>query len=100
MDVGAVNSHFSVYLATFGMVSPNINKQPGDPKATLLLTNEKAVFYNVNQGEHWKKKLMPTMSASPARHYSAEQDSTVTANDNDEYKNYDNDNLSYNHLIT
>ena len=43
------------------------------------------------------------MSASPARHYSAEQDSTVTANDNDGndgYKNYDNDNLSYNHMIT
>ena len=49
---GAINSHFSVYLAIFGMVSPNQpNKQPGDPKASLLLTSEKALFCNLNQGE-------------------------------------------------
>ena len=37
----AVNSYFSVYSAIFGMVT---NNQPGDPRASLLLTSEKAVF--------------------------------------------------------
>ena len=38
----AVNSHFPVYWAIFGMVT---NKQLGDPSASLLLTNEKVVFF-------------------------------------------------------
>ena len=42
---GAVNSYFSVYSAIFGMVTNN-NNQPGDPRASLLLTSEKAVFCN------------------------------------------------------
>ena len=38
---GAVNSHFPVYWAIFGMVT---NKQPGNSSASLLLTSEKVVF--------------------------------------------------------
>ena len=47
MDVGAVNSHFSVYGAIFGIVTTNqtIN-QLGDPSASQLWTSEKAVFCN------------------------------------------------------
>ena len=37
----AVNNHFPVYEAIFGMVTP---EQPGDPRASLLLAIEKAVF--------------------------------------------------------
>ena len=44
----AVNNHFSVYWAIFGMVTSNkrLNNQPGDLCANLLLTSEKAVFCN------------------------------------------------------
>ena len=44
----AVDSHFSVYLAIFGMVTTNkqTNKQPGDPSKSLLLTGETAAFCN------------------------------------------------------
>ena len=35
-----VNNHYPVFLAIFGTVTPNrTNKQPGDPSASLLLTN-------------------------------------------------------------
>ena len=39
-----VNCHFPVYKAIFGLVTPY--KQPGDPRAILLLTTEKEVFCN------------------------------------------------------
>ena len=41
-----VFSHFSVYYAIFGMVTnTHPTWQPGDPRASLLLTSGKAVFY-------------------------------------------------------
>ena len=43
----AVNNHFPEYWAIFGMVTnKQTNDQPGDPRASLLLTSEKAVFCN------------------------------------------------------
>ena len=42
-----VNNQIPVYKAVFGMVTNNrANYQLGDPSASLLLTNEKAVFWN------------------------------------------------------
>ena len=44
---GAVNNHFTVYWAIFGMVTnKHQNTQPVDPRASELLTSEKAVFCN------------------------------------------------------
>ena len=40
--LGGVNSYLSVYSAIFGMVTNNrTNNQPGDPRASLLLTSVK-----------------------------------------------------------
>ena len=47
---GAVNSHFSVYLAIFSMVTI---QQLGDPSANLLVTSQKAVFCN-NTHVQWE----------------------------------------------
>ena len=47
---GAVNSHFSVYLAIFSMVTI---QQLGDPSANLLVTSRKAVFCN-NTHVQWE----------------------------------------------
>ena len=42
---GAVNNYFPVYWTIFGMVTcEQPNGQPGDPSASLLWTDEKAVF--------------------------------------------------------
>ena len=60
---GAIQSHFHVNEAIFGMVT---NKQPNiqldDPSASLLLTSEKAVFCNTNNLQQaipkfWQKIL-------------------------------------------
>ena len=73
LTYGAVNNHFPVYLAIFGMVT---NKQPneqlGDPSASLLLTREEEVFCNkkgcINReilqsmiGEHGKHVKMDNL---------------------------------------
>ena len=43
------SKRFPVYWATFGMVtSERTNKQLGDPRASLLLTSEKAVCCNIH----------------------------------------------------
>ena len=44
---GAINNHFTVYWAIFGMVTnKHPNTEPVDPRASELLTSEKAVFCN------------------------------------------------------
>ena len=44
---GAVNNHFTVYWAIFGMVkNKHPNTQLVDPRASGLLTSENAVFCN------------------------------------------------------
>ena len=54
----AVYSHFSVYLAIFGMMTlkqsnKQKNNQPGDHRASLLLISEKAVCCNIHALIHW-----------------------------------------------
>ena len=45
LTYGAVNNHFPVQWAICGMVTKErTTEQPGDPRASLLLTSEKADF--------------------------------------------------------